>query len=292
MAETQIGASVTSTEGALGAKTAGLGDRYTDQVGKEYVYVQATSAITGAGYVAIIDEAYAAVMVSTSVDKIGNLIGVAGVAFAAADYGWLQVKGPCLVRVAASCAANVTLNTTATAGQLDDDGTAGALAINGLVLTTARSASAGTAAGLLNYCSVASDVVLLATLNATRVNATLRPQGVPAAKTVTAAITAAELVAGLITTTGVTAPSIHQLPTGTLIDAELPGVATGDSFDFTVTNTGTGASDDATITVNTDVTIVGNPTIGALTDATIIAGSGRFRARRSAANTYVVYRLA
>lgn len=117
-------------------------------------------------------------------------------------------------------------------------------------------------------------------------------QGDPAAKTVTAAISAAELVGGLITTTGATAPSIHQLPTGTLIDAELPGIATGDAFDFSIINTGTGASDDATITVNTDVTIVGNPTVGALTDATIISGSGRFRARRSAANTYVVYRLA
>lgn len=116
-------------------------------------------------------------------------------------------------------------------------------------------------------------------------------QGVPAAKTVTAAISAAELVAGLITTTGVTGPSVHQLPTGTLIDAEIPGIATGDYFDFTLINTGVGASDDATITVNTDVTIVGNPTVGALTDATIISGSGTFRARRSAANAYVVYRL-
>jgi len=119
----------------------------------------------------------------------------------------------------------------------------------------------------------------------------IKAQGAPAAKTVTAGITAAELVAGLITTTGTTGPSVHQLPTGTEIDAELPGIATGDSFDFTIINTGTGASDDATITVNTDVTIVGNPTVGALTDTTIISGSGTFRARRSAANAYVVYRL-
>lgn len=119
-----------------------------------------------------------------------------------------------------------------------------------------------------------------------------KQQGAPAAKTVTAAITAAELVAGLITTTGASAPSSHQLPTGTLIDAEIPGVATGDSFDFHVINTGTGAADDATITVNTDVTIVGNATVGSLTDGTIISGSGHFRARRTAANTWVVYRLA
>ena len=120
----------------------------------------------------------------------------------------------------------------------------------------------------------------------------LRIQGAPAAKTVTAGITAAELIAGLITTTGATAPSVHQLPTGTEIEALLPGIATGDSFDFTIINTGVGASTDATITVNTDVTIIGSPTVGSLTDATLIAGSGRFRARRSAANTFVVYRLA
>lgn len=119
-----------------------------------------------------------------------------------------------------------------------------------------------------------------------------KAQAAPAAKTVTAAITAAELVAGLITTTGATGPSVHQLPTGTLIDAAIPGIATGDSFDFTIINTGVGANDDATITVNTDVTIVGNPTVGALTDATIISGSGTFRARRSALNTYIVYRIA
>ncbi|MBM3536896.1 MAG: hypothetical protein FJX55_03575 [Alphaproteobacteria bacterium] len=120
----------------------------------------------------------------------------------------------------------------------------------------------------------------------------VKSQDAPAAKTVTAAITAAELVAGLITTTGATAPSIHQLPTGTQIDAVVGGAATGDSFDFHLINTGTGGTNDATITVNTDVTIVGNPTVGALTDATIISGSGHFRARRSGANTWVVYRLA
>jgi len=117
-------------------------------------------------------------------------------------------------------------------------------------------------------------------------------QGAPTAKTTTSAITAAELITGIITTTGATGPSVHQLPTGTLLAAELPGIAVGDSFDFHIINTGTGASDDATITVNTDVTIVGNPTVGSLTDTTIISGSGTFRARYTAANTFVVYRLA
>lgn len=120
----------------------------------------------------------------------------------------------------------------------------------------------------------------------------LRAQGVPVAKTVTAAITAAEMAGGMITSTGATGPSEHQLPTGALLAAEFDGIAVGDSFDFTIINTGTGASDDATLTVNTGVTIVGNPTVGALTDATIISGSGTFRARYSAADTFVVYRIA
>lgn len=116
-------------------------------------------------------------------------------------------------------------------------------------------------------------------------------QGAPTAKTVTSAITAAELLTSLITTTGATAPSIHQLPTGTLLAAAITGIAVGDSFDWSLINTGTGASDDATITVNTDHTIIGNPTAGALTDATIISGSARFRTRYTAANTFITYRL-
>lgn len=120
----------------------------------------------------------------------------------------------------------------------------------------------------------------------------LRNMAAPAAKTVTAALTAAELVAGVITTTGATAPSIHQLPTGTLLTAEFPDIVANDSFDFFVINTGVGATTDATLTVNTDVTIVGNPTVGSLTDTTIISGTGHFRARFVTGVTWVVYRLA
>lgn len=154
-----MGASVVSTESALGAKTAGLGDRYTAQDGKEWVYVQANGAITGAGYVVIIDEAYDAAQITTSNDALGDKVGVANCAFADNDYGWVQIYGPCLIRVSASCAANVPLNTTATAGQLDDDATAAALVIAGAVLTTARAASAGTAPGILTYPYVVNDAV-------------------------------------------------------------------------------------------------------------------------------------
>lgn len=131
----------------------GLGKRSAEK-GKEYVYVQANGAITAAGYICSIDPStYQAAMISTANDAAVGIVGVAEAAFAASDYGWLQVMGACIIQVAASCAANVRLNTTATPGQADDDGTAGSFALNGMYLTTARAASAGTAAGFLNYPS-------------------------------------------------------------------------------------------------------------------------------------------
>lgn len=132
-----------------------LGTRMKTGDGKEYMWVQANGAITGAGYVCTVDESFQAAMLSTSNDAGGDLVGVPGVAFADNDYGWVQVQGPCVVRVAASAAANVGLNTTATAGQLDDDGTAGSFDIVGLVLTTANGGAAATAAAMLNYPTVA-----------------------------------------------------------------------------------------------------------------------------------------
>lgn len=116
----------------------------------KWMYVRASGAITAAGYVVSIDENFSAAMVSTSNDAEGDLVGVAPVAFADGDYGWVQVSGVCVVRVAANAAANVTLNTTATAGELDDDGAAGSMRIDGLVLTTANGGAAATAAAVLS----------------------------------------------------------------------------------------------------------------------------------------------
>jgi hypothetical protein len=141
---------VTAAELTQG-KGFGLGDRHIDQTGNEYVYVQAGVGGITANFVATIDEAYGAVMVSTSNDARGDLLGVAPATIAANSFGWVQVKGVCNVQVAASCAANVRLNTTATAGQLDDDGTAGSITCDGIVLTTARGAGAGTAPAVMSY---------------------------------------------------------------------------------------------------------------------------------------------
>lgn len=133
----------------LGAQSQG-----TD--GSAWIYVQlGTGGITGTGYVCVYDEDFQAVMLSTSNDVTGDKLGVPGCGVAIEDdYCWLQVYGSCAeIQVAASTAANVALAATATGGQLDDGVTTGPYA-QGIVLTTARTSSDGTAPGVLNWPTI------------------------------------------------------------------------------------------------------------------------------------------
>lgn len=145
------GANPSATIGNLtDGRVFGLGDKLVQHDGKEYLFVQASAAITQYDVV-YITSAYAAADITTTAGLRGFLVGVAPVAFASGDYGWVQVKGPCTMNVLASCAANVRLNTTGTAGFPDDDGTSTTKQIQGIYLTTARAASNGSAPGILNY---------------------------------------------------------------------------------------------------------------------------------------------
>jgi hypothetical protein len=128
------------------------GDRYVDHAGKEWVFVKASASI-GQYDVATYDETYVTTVagVSTSNDARGDKIGVAAVDFASSAYGWLQIYGPCTMNVKASVSANARLNTTATAGYPDSSGTSGSFQLEGIYLTAARTASDGSAAGVLNY---------------------------------------------------------------------------------------------------------------------------------------------
>lgn len=127
---------------------------------KGYIYVQAdASGVTGDGYVCDIDAStYIASMSTTTTTApgtgAGKPVGVARAAIAASGYGWLQVFGAGTVRVAASAAAYTLLNSTGTAGQIDDDATAGAEVIDGIVLDTANGGAAGTAAGWIQWPKV------------------------------------------------------------------------------------------------------------------------------------------
>lgn len=105
-------------------------------------------------------------------------------------------------------------------------------------------------------------------------------QGDPIALNATGALTAAMIMAGIVTsTTG--AAVAGTVPTGTVMDAA-SDFAIGDAVDWSVINTGGNAF---TVTAATDHTLVGN--------AVVAAGkAGLFRTRKTAANTFVTYSLA
>ena len=93
-------------------------------------------------------------------------------------------------------------------------------------------------------------------------------------------LTVAQLQTDIINTTG-TSYTV-TLPTGTAIDAGFTSVPTTNiGFDFHIVNTASGT---ITMAVNTGVT-----SVGTLTVATGV--SAHFRLRRTAANTYIMFRL-
>lgn len=121
--------------------------------GTIWQYAKAAAAITGRGYPCYIDKSGNATMLTTSnaSGKKGVQVGLPGAAIDSGYYGFFQVYGPASVRVKASCAAAVAINTTATGGELDDDATTGASVIDNVKLTTANGGAAALADGYLNW---------------------------------------------------------------------------------------------------------------------------------------------
>lgn len=113
-------------------------------------------AIAQIGSACMIDPTtWTAVLATTAALKIGDSIGFAPAVANAGDFGWLQTSGVVdNMYVGANCAANVALNTTATAGMLDDDGTANSGVVSGAVLTAARGGTNGVAAGYATGASI------------------------------------------------------------------------------------------------------------------------------------------
>jgi hypothetical protein len=117
-------------------------------------------------------------------------------------------------------------------------------------------------------------------------------QGAPHAATVSATLTAAALLAGIITVNqGAGAASAQQLPTAAALDAARPKARVGDAFDFTVINTSTVDAEDASLTTNTGWTLVGSMDIPAYSAAGSLNSSARFRARKTGAAAWTLYRI-
>lgn len=128
-----------------------LGTRCVDNLGGTWIYCQAAAAITGQGYACqIVIATFLATMITTANSLRGNLIGYPANAVAINEYAWFQIGGPCeAVRVLASAVTRVRLNTTATPGALDDDGTAATKEALGITINTTASAAEQNIAGEL-----------------------------------------------------------------------------------------------------------------------------------------------
>lgn len=101
----------------------------------------------------------------------------------------------------------------------------------------------------------------------------------PAAISAAATLTNANIQAQIINTTGTT--YTVTMPLGTTMETLVPWIGVDLGYDFTIINTASGT---ITMAVNTGVT-----SLGSLTIATGV--SANFRIRRTATNTFILYRI-
>ena len=102
----------------------------------------------------------------------------------------------------------------------------------------------------------------------------------PVALNATGAVTAAAILSGIVTSTTAAAVA-GTIPTGATFDAAT-GMAINDSVSWSVINTGPNTF---TVTAASGHTIVGAAAVATAT-------SGHFRTRKTAASTYITYRMA
>ena len=122
-----------------------------------------------------------------------------------------------------------------------------------------------------------------------------RKQLAPVAMTVAATITVEAILNGLITATHAEgATQAYTLPTGTVMEAALSAfMINDDSFDFNIVNLSAAAANTITLTAADGFTIVGQPIVHANEfEVSYYLGTGTFRVRRTAENTFVAYRIA
>ena len=118
-----------------------LGQYAHGDYGGVYIYGVASAALA-LGDVVYFDKEFSAAGITTTASPRGAKVAATKYAMASGQYGWFQVGGQALVKANAAAVVNTRLNTTATAGAVDDDGTTGAKAILGLVFAVTASSAA------------------------------------------------------------------------------------------------------------------------------------------------------
>jgi hypothetical protein len=112
-------------------------------------------------------------------------------------------------------------------------------------------------------------------------SAITQSQGAPATLNATGTLTPAQLATNIITSTTAAAVTA-TLPLATAMDTANPNAVAGTSFDFFMINTG--GTNAITVAAST-----GWSTVGSLTVA--LSSSGHFRARKTGAGAWTLYRL-
>lgn len=164
MSQAAIGVDPTKTFLSTDTPGFGLGDTlgYDDTIEgyKEYVFGQAEAVLQAVGNVLIEGAAGVWSRITTAntapgqAGGHGTRVGVAAGAIPASGFGWFQVYGRCAALTAGAVAIGTRLNSTATAGAIDDDGTVGARPILGAVFKTAVAGAQVGADCRLSYPSI------------------------------------------------------------------------------------------------------------------------------------------
>lgn len=121
-----------------------------------------------------------------------------------------------------------------------------------------------------------------------------KSQGAPTAKTTNVTLTIAQLLTGIITGTHEAgATQTYTLPTGVLTESGVK-LAVDESFDWVLINLSAAAEDTITVAAGNAHTIVGNVIVQSAHASTgvLYGNSAQFRTRKTAANTFVTYRIA
>lgn len=113
-------------------------------------------------------------------------------------------------------------------------------------------------------------------------------QGDPATATVTATLTVAQFLSGvLIGDQGSSAAAAYTLPTVANLEATLSNAKLNSTVELVVINIGNNAAEDITMTTNTGWTLVGNMVV---TDSATANSSAVFLARKTGDATWTLYR--
>lgn len=106
----------------------------------------------------------------------------------------------------------------------------------------------------------------------------------PQTVTATATLTAAQITSGLLVANPSASAASYTLPTAASVDNVLTNAKIGSTFTLSIVNLGT-TSGALTIVAGTGWTLVGSATVA-------VTSSAQLLAYRTAANTYVLYRVA